>query len=320
MITTSDSNYAPTSVGVSPYLRILYIQALLARNIPNWVWRKDARTETVPMGKGGVLSFRRRNRFPVVNAANHTIREGITPTPMSSSMTQITVAPVQYGGWTAVTDLVSTISFDPIVAGNSEDLGIFSSEVQDLAMRDQMLNATSVIYAGGKTSRGALAAGDVITDNVLKQVVSTFKKKAVPTFPDGTYHGVYPSDSFYDLANTDAWKLPGYYQDKERIATGKVSPLYGITFMDSPIVIKYAGAGASGVDVYRAIFYAPGAFGAAKIDGLNTDLIVKPLGSGGTEDPLNQRGTQGTKWTDGTLILDQDRIVAVEFVPGFVAA
>ena len=99
MITSTDSNYAASSVGISPYLRILYVSRLLQRNIPNWIWRKDALVETVPGGKGSVLSFRRRNRFPVTSAANHTIREGITPTPISSSMTQLTVSPSQYGGW-----------------------------------------------------------------------------------------------------------------------------------------------------------------------------------------------------------------------------
>ena len=58
-------------------------------------------------------------------------------------------------------------------------------------------------------------------------------------------------------------------------------------------VIYPGEAGAAGVDVYSTLFIADDAYGTTKVAGGGLQHIVKPLGSGGTSDPLNQRGTVG---------------------------
>jgi len=65
----------------------------------------------------------------------------------------------------------------------------------------------------------------------------------------------------------------------------------------SGAVIYPGGAGAKGRDVYSTLILAENAYGVTEIEGGGLQHIVKQLGSGGTEDALNQRATVGWKAT-----------------------
>ena len=62
-------------------------------------------------------------------------------------------------------------------------------------------------------------------------------------------------------------------------------------------VIYPGEAGAKGRDVYSTLVLAENAYGVTEIEGGGLQHIVKQLGSGGTEDALNQRATVGWKAT-----------------------
>ena len=53
-------------------------------------------------------------------------------------------------------------------------------------------------------------------------------------------------------------------------------------------------AGSANEPVFACLYFGKDAYGDVEIDD-DDGIIVKPLGSGGTEDPLNQRGTTGWK-------------------------
>lgn len=75
------------------------------------------------------------------------------------------------------------------------------------------------------------------------------------------------------------------------------------------------GAGASDAEVYSTLIYGQDAFGCVKLDGNgeNVSIIVKPCGSSGAADPVDQRGTIAWKVKGFcTVILNDDFIVRVE--------
>ena len=72
------------------------------------------------------------------------------------------------------------------------------------------------------------------------------------------------------------------------------------------------GAGALGQDVYSTLVIADDAYGVTKVAGGGLRHIVKPLGSGGTSDPLDQRSTVGWKALKAAKILVQQYMVRVE--------
>jgi N4-gp56 family major capsid protein len=77
-----------------------------------------------------------------------------------------------------------------------------------------------------------------------------------------------------------------------------------------------SGGASNGDEVHATIIYGQDAFGMVKLGGTgkpNIQIIVKPLGSSGTEDPLNQRGTIAWKVPFfACAVLQDDFIVRIE--------
>lgn len=72
---------------------------------------------------------------------------------------------------------------------------------------------------------------------------------------------------------------------------------------------------ASGVSVYGTLIYGADAFGSIELggNGKNVQVIIKPVGSSGAADPINQRGTIAWKVKGFTTVILQDSyLVRVE--------
>ena len=77
-----------------------------------------------------------------------------------------------------------------------------------------------------------------------------------------------------------------------------------------------SGGASNGDEVHASIIYGQDAFGMVKLNGKgkpNIQIIVKPLGSSGSDDPLNQRGTIAWKVPFfACAVLQDDFIVRIE--------
>ena len=93
---------------------------------------------------------------------------------------------------------------------------------------------------------------------------------------------------------------------------GEIGKLDEVRFIDSTNAVVFSGEGDSGVDVYGTLIFGQEAYGITRISGEAMQNIVKPLGSGGSSDPLNQRQTSGWKATFVAKILNNDFIVRIE--------
>ncbi|MDD3411577.1 MAG: N4-gp56 family major capsid protein [Eubacteriales bacterium] len=71
------------------------------------------------------------------------------------------------------------------------------------------------------------------------------------------------------------------------------------------------GGGASGAEVHSTLVYGAKYAGCVQLDGTgkNVQVIIKPAGSSGALDPLNQRGTIGWKVKGFTTVILQDAFV-----------
>ncbi len=97
---------------------------------------------------------------------------------------------------------------------------------------------------------------------------------------------------------------------------GKVLTLKEIPFasINPGTPIYPAGGTADGSPVYSTLVLGRDAYGVTEVTGGGLEMIVKPLGSGGTGDPLNQRSTMGWKATKVAKILTEEYMVRVETV------
>lgn len=83
-----------------------------------------------------------------------------------------------------------------------------------------------------------------------------------------------------------------------------------LTYASGDLIVP-TGGGASGVDVHGTIVYGQDACGEVSLDGSgkNIQIIIKPAGSSGASDPLNQRGTAAWKVKGFCATILQDAFV-----------
>ncbi len=103
-------------------------------------------------------------------------------------------------------------------------------------------------------------------------------------------------------------------------ATGSAT----ITLKEAPAATPTASttiypgeAGAKGRNVYSTLIMGAEAYGTTELTGGGLEHIVKPLGSAGTADPLNQRATVGWKATKVAERLVEAYMIRVETTSTF---
>lgn len=98
------------------------------------------------------------------------------------------------------------------------------------------------------------------------------------------------------------------------------APATAITNTWAGVTIYPYGAGLNNAEVTATLIYGQNAFGNVSLDGngKNVGIIVKPVGSSGALDPLDQRGTVGWKVKGYTMKILQD-LYMVRIEHGFSA-
>ena len=121
----------------------------------------------------------------------------------------------------------------------------------------------------------------------------------------------------FDGGTVDAGSLAGRYvliggkRYKVLSNTGSAMTLEeAITAADNAVIYPGEG-GAEGCAVYGCLFVGKGAYGVVDLSE-GTEVIVKPRGSSGTADPLDQRSSVGWKGIHAAAILYDEYMVRVE--------
>ena len=179
-------------------------------------------------------------------------------------------------------------------------------------VREELAKCANVIYAGGKTSRAALTPADKLTSRELRRAVKMLKKNHAQTF-GGYYIAIVGPDTMYDLQEDDAFIKVSQYQDKENIYTGEIGRLFGVRLVETTEAKVFGGAGAEKADVASVIVLGQYAYGITSLKGAKPRVIVKPAGSAGTADPLDQISTVGWKMDGfGVKMLQPEYAVRIE--------
>ena len=313
MAYTSNDTNMTGSAGLSAGLQTYYNRKLLETFEPNLVHTQFATMYPLPANNGKVMQMR---KFTPIPANTKALTEGNPGAGKMLAETSVTVEVKQYGDYAAFTDFLDMTHMDVNVAKKVELLGNAGARSLDALVRDELATCTNVIYAGGKSSRSALTAADKLTSKELRKAVRTLKKGLAQPF-GGYFVAIVGPDVIYDLQDDEAFVKVSAYQDKENIYTGEVGRLYGVRFVETTEAKVFTGAGASGADVASVIVLGQDAYGMTGVGGKTAPhVIVKPAGSAGTNDPLDQINTVGWK-LDGFAVKLLQSEYAVRIECGF---
>ena len=314
------TNTTSTST-LSSTMQTYYDRKLLQDMKPKLVHYQFGQKRPLPKNNGKTINFRKWTPF----AANTTaLSEGTPPDGQALSMTNLSTTIAQYGDYVKVTDLLDMTALDPVINDATELMADQAALSVDTIVKNAIIAGTTVQYAGGNTARNTLDATDVLTTSEIRKAVRTLKKNKARPFTDGKpyYVAIVGPDTVYDLQNDSMWQDVSKYQNDEAIYSGEIGRMFGVRFIETTEAAIVAGAGAaigSGSDKYDValtLVFGQDAFGVVEIGGQsqqNGQIIVKPAGSAGAADPLNQVSTVGWKVPGfAAVILQQAWIVRIE--------
>ena len=306
--TNADTNFT-TSSGLAPGMQTLYNKQLLRTFEPNLRHLQFGEEYRMPQNEGLVMNMR---KLIPLEAKTDALEEGNPGAGTMLSETQVTVQIEQYGDWAGFSDKLDMSHLDLNIQRKVKLFGDAGGRSIDAVTREELATCPNVIYAGGKTSRATLTPADKLTSVELRKAVRTLKKAHAQTF-GGYYVAIVGPDTVYDLQDDDAFVKVSAYQDKENIYTGEVGRLFGVRLVETTEAKIFEGAGADSANVASIIVLGQYAYGYTSWKGANPRVIVKPAGSSGTNDPLDQISTVGWKMDGfGVKLLQPEYAVRIE--------
>ncbi|MCI6268506.1 MAG: N4-gp56 family major capsid protein [Candidatus Ventricola sp.] len=314
MAYTSANTNMTASTGLTPGMQTYYNRELLRTFEPELVHLQFGDEHRMPENSGLVMNMR---KIIPLEANTSTLSEGEPGESVMLTETEVTVKLEQYGEYARCTDKLDLSHLDMNILRKTKLFGDAGARSIDAVVREELATCTNVIYAGGKTSRSALTSADKLTTKELRKAVRKLKKAHAQTF-GGYYIAIVGPDTFYDLQDDETFVAVSRYQDKEAVYTGEIGRLFGCRIVETTEAKVFEGAGASGADVASVIVLGQYAYGYTSFKGAKPRVIVKPAGSAGTSDPLDQISTVGWKMDGfGVKMLQPEYAVRIEC--GFTA-
>mgnify|MGYP004538211279 CR=1 FL=1 len=306
--TNTDTNMTSGSA-LSAGMQTYYNRELLRTFEPNLVHLQFGDEHRMPPHSGLVMNMR---KLIPLETNTKALSEGDPGESVMLAETEVTVQLQQYGEYARCTDKLDLTHLDMDIMRRTKLFGDAGARSIDAVVREELAKCANVIYAGGKASRAELTAADKLTSRELRKAVKTLKKNHAQTF-GGYFVAIIGPDTMYDLQEDEAFVKVSQYQDKENIYTGEVGRLFGVRLVETTEAKIFEGAGADGADVASVIVLGQYAYGVTSLKGAKPRVIVKPAGSAGTADPLDQISTVGWKMDGfGAKLLQPEYAVRIE--------
>lgn len=313
-----------TSGQIAREINNFYDRSLLTKAVPAFIHNRFAQVRDIPRNSGtNIIKFR---RYGLLTANTTALTEGVTPSGTSLSHTDLVATVSQYGDYVTLTDIVSMETLDPILTETSELLGIQAGDTIDQLCRDVAAATTTKQYASTAAGTSTVSSAMKLTRDEVKQAVRTLHTNnahvitsminpstGYNTTPiDAAFIGIISEDTLYDLDDATGWIPVEKYSNRNGVMPNEVGSLAGVRFLMTTNAKVRSSEGLGSIDVHSTLIFGENALAQTRISGETLKNIIKPLGSAGTADPLDQRATSGWKLTYVAKILNDNFIVDVQ--------
>ena len=301
-VTTQDS--------MSVEMKTFYEKALVTYAEPELYHDQFGQKVPIPKNGGKTIEFR---KYSPLAKAMTPLTEGVTPAGNGLHVSKVTSTVKQYGDYIQMSDMLILTAIDNNMVQATELLGSQAGRTLDAVTREVINAGTNVLYAGGKTARSQLTTtGCELTVDDIRKAVKILKSMNAKPFDGGCFVGIISPDTTYDIQSDTKWVDASKYAGSTQLFNGEVGRIYGVRFVETTEAKVFKKAGASNADVQSTLIIGKNAYGVTEITGGGLEHITKQLGSGGSNDPLNQRATVGWKATKTAEILVDPYMVRIE--------
>lgn len=314
MTATTTVNFIP------PDVQKFYDKGLLMRALPllaYYMGASPAKARTIGRGQGQLVSYRRIERMPV---ATGTLTEGVTPAAASITRSEITKTLSQHGNYITHSDLITMSDIDPFIQESVDVLGENGGESVDAIIRATVVTGTNVFYGTGSARNAQLKTAPLTLAKVRQAVTNLRANRAKPFYgtengkgQGGFYLGLIHPMVWHDLTLDTTVLNTFIHSDPSKLYNWKLDELGGIAWVVTDMAAQFAGAGSGGANVYATHIIGQEAYGNPNVFGTGKfQTIVKQLGSAGSADALDQRGTIGWKSHLAPVILNNNFMARIE--------
>ena len=319
-----------TSGKLSSKVQAVYDRMLLERAVDSQLFDVGAQAKSVPANSNAkkAFAYRYKNILPAttpiaeyngsnIKAPNKIVRE------------EVEYSIGHYGDYIVYTDELDLYDFDNIRTSFLDILGDQADITIDTIRRDTLRGGTNVVYADGAADRAAVATGKKkLTENDFKIMAIKLKNQRAKKFKSvitgstkigttpirSSYLGIISPETTEDLRGLTGWKNVEDYSDYSKAVNDEVGMIGDFRCLEST---NNAPIDVSGTNVYLSLFFGENAYATTTLRGKKGIMTkVKPLGSAGAEDPLDQYGTIGWKAITGCAILNEAWLIRAESTAG----
>jgi len=323
---------AAPALGAFPANHSYFVKEFIEIAAPEALYDMFGNSRAIPKNNSNSISYNKVAKLATLEGT--ALTEGVTPTEQQLTLTRISKTVDQYGGFITVTDRLQ----DESVAGLMSELNTRNAEqaaeTMNLVKRDDLLGGTNVRYANAAANQNAITASGVFAADFdfMYQAFLNEKVKAIRPMTNGSPNiNTTPTRETYpSIVKPSATTLlealddsnGNTYINTERYASqrptwmnehGTFKQFSFITDTESAIV---SNAAATPQDINQSLVLGKGAYDVITIADGNVQIIMKPLGSAGTADPLDQRATLGWKSKCAIIIKQQTYMFRYEFSVG----
>lgn len=302
-----------TQSELSAEMKTFYDMTLIDMAQPELVHDQFGQKRPIPKGKGKKIEFR---KYAPLAKALTPLTEGVTPKGNKLSVSTIEATVQQYGDFIEISDVLDLTAIDNNLVEATKLEGSQAGRTLDTITRETLMGGTNVQYAEGQVAArnllvgGAASGNHYLTCQAVKMAVRTLKAMNAKKI-NGSFVGIIHPDVSFDLMNDPEWEAVKQYDPKDWYE-GEIGRIAGVRFVETTEAKIFAGAGADNRDVYATLILGDNAYGVTEIEGGGLQTIIKPLGSAGTADPLNQRATSGWKAMKTAERLVEEYMVRIE--------
>lgn len=301
-----------TTSALTEEMRTYYSDYLIDNAKPNLVHDQFAQKSTIPKNAGNTINFR---RFMPFKKSMYTLAEGIAPDGATLKVTSVTANLLQYGYYVTLSDVLQLESIDNTAVEAAKILGNQAGLTLDGITREVLNGGTNVMYAGGVSARASLTADSKLTVEDIYKAARFLKIQNAPKI-NGSYVAIIHPDVAYDLMRDNEWIDAHKYSATENLFDGEIGKIAGVRFVETGEAKIFKN---TPVSAYSTIVLGANAYGVTDVDGGALKTYIKPLGSSGTSDPLDQKSTIGWKASKGAVRLMESFMVRIESASSFNA-
>lgn len=311
-----------TTTGNVPGLLPAFYDRLLLDNLyPDLFLYQFGQKRRIPRNFGKQITFTRYYKAGSSPALPFVPTEGtqIGLSALSAAVVSATIS--GFASAVGVSDLIVMTAVSDVVRGAVFELSKGMALKIDNTIRRYISASGQLLPAKNQAAaNSALTTTASTIDAVdLYRAAAKLRQSNARTWPDGNYAAVMHPSVAFNVRNdtsTGGWIDINKYATDMTVGNcyrGEVGRIGGMRVVESSEIRIVYGLPATSAANSGFLTYgiAPGAYGVVELDGASASVFVKQVGSAGSADPVNQKGSIGVKVYFCPVVLEAARMVRI---------